>query len=347
MNLSYAQRIFETGLKAISIVFGVRSGFRHVKAERLLPVKCNCQTAAQHCRVHPGVNCESLPYYVQRKCCLEFNEVKHIYDRVHNLLNQHLVPARLNNFEINHLLFCGSLSEGTRIKDPRDKRVTVEFDILAVSNYYGNHTNTDAFIELKTFLDSVMQYSGAKYFFKTVPAEGDYVNLQFTENTGYTVLVDLHPAVTTAENVFVIPLNSFWRKSHVIKEIATLQSTRRHHILSFRILKVVRLLMNPYTVFSKYALKTAVLIHILDCDKEGWVCDEKSCVQHVLQILHNGYRTGKLSNPFSGQNAIERHDRNPTTVLEIKKMTVLLNQYFQCVCCLFLETNHSFLATLQ
>lgn len=281
-----------------------------------------------------------LPRFVQDKCCLEFKEVEPIYHCVNQLLQKSLVGKTLYKFAVSKLLFCGSLKEGSRIKDPSENPVTAEFDILAVANYTGgNHREQEAGPALRMFMEATKKELSPQYF-EAVPGEGGYEYIRFKgHDTEFNVLIDIHPAVQIHPNVFEIPLDSFWRESHVIKEIDAIKGSGHKHILSFRISKFARLLMEPRVRYSKYALKTAVLQHINTCGG----CDVKSCVLDVLDVLYKGYKKKELKNIYSGQNVIQRHDGNPTTVEKIKELRSLLDQYFHCVVCLFERTDPSFL----
>jgi hypothetical protein len=248
-------------------------------------------------------------------------------------LRTSLIGFTLHNFRIDDILFCGSFSEGTRIKDPNDKRVEIEFDVLALSSYKaGSYADKDAGSELRRFMTAVKEKlinrHGSVYGSK--PGDGGYEYLLYRcdNSAGYDVLIDIHPAIPVSRDVYVIPLDSFWRTSYVKEELEWIRNSH-HHILPFRILKYTRSLVEDRLRYSKYALKTAVLEHIGRCTSHN----EKECTVDILDILYQGYKRKQLKNVFSGQNVVERHDNNPLTVTVIERMRNVLSQDFDCAQC--------------
>lgn len=292
------------------------------------PVSCH-NTTIKMCRKHGHGH--SIASFVNKYCSIELSEVKSIYDCMEGKLRTSLIGSTLHNFPIDDILFCGSFSEGTRIKDPNDKRVEIEFDILALSSYpAGSYADKDAGTELRRFMTAVKEKLIKQHssFYGSKPGDGGYEYLLYRCNhsAGYDVLIDIHPAIS--RDVYVIPLDSFWRTSYVKKELERIRNSH-HHILPFRILKYTRSLVEDRLRYSKYALKTAVLEHIGRCTSHN----QKECTVDILDILYQGYKHKDLKNVFSDQNVVERHDNNPFTVTRIERMRNVLSQDFDCAQC--------------
>lgn len=284
------------------------------------------------CRKHR--ESESVRSYVKYQCCVDFDDVEPIYKCMKKKLRAALIGFTFHRFYIEDIYFCGSFKEDTRIQEPDEDPVTVEFDILCLTP---NSRGGDAGYDLSRFKEAVKEkiidLDGSFNGSEKDDGGSEYLlyKCSHSEEDDYKVLIDIHPAVYQDKDgeVFEIPLYSFWRKSYVKREVEMIRNSRKH-VLPFRILKYTRTLMDDELQYSKYALKTALLIHIGRCENPH----VKDCTLDIMNILYRGCREKILNNVFSGRNVLKQHDKEPEIAEEIGRMRRILYDKFKCVRCL-------------
>lgn len=276
---------------------------------------------------------ESVRSFVKYECCVDFDDVESLCKCIKKKLGAALIGHTFHRFLIEDLYLCGSFKEDTRIQDPDEDPVTVEFDFLCLTHdYRGQDAGYDLSSFKKAVKEKIIDRHGSFYGSVTDEGGSDYLlyRCSHSKEDDYKVLIDIHPAIylDSHQKVFEIPLYSFWRKSYVKKEVEIFRNSRKH-VLPFRILKYIRTLMHEDVQYSKYALKTAVLIHIGQCE-----CDHvKDCTLDIMDILYKGLKQKMLGNVFSGWNVLKQQDKEPEVAKEFKRMRRILNDKFKCVRC--------------